>query len=202
MGMPARQQRTPSDDIVPGVVQAALELITHEGVEGLTVRAIARRAGVAPMSIYNHFDGKNGVIDAVIVEGFTLLATLANTTLSDPQENLIAGAQAYRSFALNYRSHYTAMFLHRFVGYTMSPDTVYVAAKAFEILVDQMQACQREGLFPGSSSLDVAQQLWSAVHGYIALEILGINFASNRDEIFCRFITSLITGLNTNLDAR
>jgi AcrR family transcriptional regulator len=152
------------------------------------------------MSIYNHFDGKGGVIDAVIVDGFTILATTANTALSDPRENLIAGAQAYRCFALNYRSHYTAMFLHRFVGYTMSPDTVYVAAKGFEILVDQVQACQRVGLFAGCSSLDVAQQLWSAVHGYIALEILGINFASDRDEIFRRFITSLITGLDTPLD--
>src|ERR1019366_7387909 len=48
VSMPPRPQRTPSEDIFPGVVRAALELMTEEGPEGLTVRALARRAGVAP----------------------------------------------------------------------------------------------------------------------------------------------------------
>ena len=98
--MPPRPQRTPSEDIFPGVVRAALELMTEEGPEGLTVRALARRAGVAPMSIYNHFDGKNGVLDAVIVDGFTILAATADTSFEDARENLMAGSSAYRDFAL------------------------------------------------------------------------------------------------------
>jgi len=199
--MPPRPQRTPSEDIVPGVVSAALELITEEGPEGLTVRALARRAGVAPMSIYNHFDGKNGVLDAIIVDGFTILASLTEMSLTDPRANLVAGSVAYRDFALEHRAHYTAMFLHHFVGYTPSPDTMYVAAKGFEILAGQVQKCQEWGIFPGKFCPDVAQQLWAAVHGYVALEILGINFASDRDVVFCDFINGLISGLDTPDDS-
>jgi AcrR family transcriptional regulator len=194
--MPPRPQRTPSDDIFPGVLKAALELIGDEGPEGLTVRALARRAGVAPMSIYNHFDDKSGVLDAIIVDGFTILASKANTSLVDPRANLIAGASAYRDFALEYRAHYTAMFLHQFVGYSPSADTMYIAAKGFEILAGQVQRCEEAGMFARRFYVDVAQQVWAAVHGYVALEILGINFASDRDRVFHDFIDSLIRGLD------
>jgi len=175
---------------------AAISLIRDEGPEGLTVRALARRAGVAPMSIYNHFDGKNGVLDALIIEGFTILATRSDTSLGDPRDNLVAGSLAYRDFALEYRAHYTVMFLHQFVGYTPSAHTMYVAAKGFEILAGQVLTCQERGMFPGRSYPDVAQQLWAAVHGYVALEIAGINFASDRDLVFHDFVTALISGLD------
>jgi AcrR family transcriptional regulator len=194
--MPPRPQRTATTDIAPRVLEAALDLVNEEGPEGLTVRALARSAGVAPMSIYNHFGDKNGVIDAIIIDGFNILASMAQTTLSDPRENLVAGASAYRDFALQHRAHYRAMFLHHFVGYTPSPDTTHVALRGFEILAGQVQACQARGVFVGRSDADVAQLLWAAVHGYVSLEILGINFASDRDVVFGDFIVALVDGLD------
>ena len=194
--MPPRPQRTLSQDIVPEVVSAALYLITEEGPEGVTVRALARHAGVAPMSIYNHFGGKNGVIDAIIVEGFGLLAQFADTSLEDPYGNLVAGSRAYRDFALAYRSHYTVMFLHRFISYTPSEGTVGAAFNGFAILAGQVQACLDAGYFPGRLCVDVAQQLWATVHGYVALEISEINFASDRSAVFDQLIEGLLTGLD------
>lgn len=199
--MPPRPQRTPSDEVVPRVVNAALALVTEVGPEGLTVRALARRADVAPMSIYNHFGDKDGVLDAIIVEGFTILATFAQTSRDDPRDNLMAGASAYRAFALEYRAHYRAMFLHEFVGYVPSARTMYVAAKGFEILAGQVHACQERGMFLGRSYVDVAQQVWAGVHGYVSLEILGINFASDRDVVFHDFVAALVRGLDAPSDA-
>lgn len=194
--MPPRPQRTLSQEIVPGVIAAALEIVGEVGTEGLTVRALARRANVAPMSIYNHFGGKDGVLDAIIVEGFTLLAGLSNTTLPDARENLMAGSRAYREFALTYRAHYTVMFLHDFVTFEWSPDTMYFAAKGFEILAGQVQAYQDAGYIPGLFCPDVAQQLWATVHGYVALEISGVNFASDRGAVFDQLIDSILRGLD------
>ena len=194
--MPPRPQRTPSEVIFPGVLRAALALISEQGPEGLTVRALARRADVAPMSIYNHFGGKNGVLDAIIVDGFSLLAAMADTRVPDPRDNLVFGSGAYRDFALEYRAHYTVMFLHQFVGYSPSAETMYVAAKGFEILAGQVQRCVDAGMFAGRSYVDTAQQIWAAVHGYVALEILGINFASDRERVFYDFLDALIKGLD------
>ena len=55
--------RTPSLLIAPEVLSAAVSILDDEGLDGFTVRAIAKRANVAPMAIYNHFGGVNGVIE-------------------------------------------------------------------------------------------------------------------------------------------
>jgi len=194
--MPPRPQRTPSEQIDTAVIAAALALIDRDGAEGFTVRALAREAGVAPMSIYNHFGDKNGVLDALWMQGYEILATLSSTSSSDPHDNLIAGARAYREFALTHQAHYTVMFIHRFVGYEPSAEAVYTAAKGFEVLSSQVEACQRAGYFVGRHYVDVAQQMWAAVHGYVTTEILGLNFASDREKVFLDFITSLVFGLS------
>jgi AcrR family transcriptional regulator len=52
-----QKTRTPSLQIGPVVLRAALAILDEDGPDGFTVRAIAERAGVAPMAIYNHFEG-------------------------------------------------------------------------------------------------------------------------------------------------
>ena len=63
-GSPVR--RTPSTKIEDRLVAAAFHLLEAEGPEALSVRRVAAEAGVAPMGVYNHFEGgKNGVVDAI-----------------------------------------------------------------------------------------------------------------------------------------
>ena len=198
--MPPRPQRTATTDIAPRVLQAALDLVNEVGPEGLTVCALARRAGIAPMSIYNHFADTNGVIDAIVIDGCNILASLAQTSLSDPRENLVAAASAYRDFALRYRAHRRAMFWHQFVGYTPSSDVTHITLRGLDILAGQVRDCQERAIFEGRSYVDVAQLLWAAVHGYVSLEILGINFASDRDVAFHEFVVALVVTLVDGLD--
>ena len=47
------------------ILQAASELFLEGGSAALSVRAIARRAGVSTMGIYSHFEGKQGSLDAL-----------------------------------------------------------------------------------------------------------------------------------------
>ena len=57
----ATRQRTSSSEVRKKILDAALELLTTEGPDSVTVRGIAKRANVAAMGVYNHFEGKNGV---------------------------------------------------------------------------------------------------------------------------------------------
>ena len=192
-------QSSTSSTLADAVVEAALAILVEEGPEGLTIRALATKAGVAPMSIYNHFGGKSGVLDRIWIDGFRILGELSDTTLDDPRANLLAGARAYRKFAHEFRGHYTVMFVHRFVGYEPSPEAVYAGAKGFELLQSQVTACQTAGFFPGHKVTDLVQQLWSAVHGYVSLEHLGLNFVDDRDTAFLGLMEVLFIGLNTPL---
>jgi len=184
--------------LADAVVEAALAILVAEGPEGLTIRALAAKADVAPMSIYNHFGGKSGVLDRIWIDGFTILGELSDTTVEDPKANLLAGAHAYRKFAHEYRGHYTVMFVHRFVGYEPSPEAVYAGAKGFELLLSQVAACQAAGYFSGRNITDLVQQLWAAVHGYVSLELLGLNFVDDRDAAFLSVMEALFAGLNAD----
>ncbi len=194
--MSPRPQRTPSQLIVPEVMNAALQLLSESGPEGFTVRAIARKANVAPMAIYNHFDGKNGLLDAIWTEGFTILQRELAPIGGDPEDELLRSGIAYRKFALEHKSHYTVMFMNRFVGFTPSIAAAYVATRAFQELVKHIERCQSVGMFPDIASDNLAQMLWAACHGYISLEILDINFARDRDETFLQFLSGVQRGFD------
>ncbi len=176
---------------------AALAILRESGPEGFTVRAIARRANVAPMAIYNHFDGKDGLLDVIWTDGFTMLrqALAATHVEIDPHEPLFNTAHAYRRFALTHDSHYTVMFMHRFVGFTPSVTAATVAYQTFETLVDLVSAAQAVGIFEGHDAADAAQILWSTCHGFVSLELLDINFAHDRDRTFLDILHGLIRGL-------
>ena len=176
---------------------AALAILRETGPEGFTVRAIARRVNVAPMAIYNHFDGKDGLLDAIWTDGFTMLRQALAATRSDLDVNepLFNTAQAYRRFALTHQSHYTVMFMHRFVGFTPSIPAASVAYETFETLVELVASAQSLGLFEGFDPADAAQMLWSACHGFVSLEMLNINFAQDRDRTFFDFLRGIQRGL-------
>ncbi len=66
--------RTPSQDVERALVDAAEAVLVREGPAGVTVRAVAAEAGVAPMGVYNRFGGKDGLVSAILVaRAFELL---------------------------------------------------------------------------------------------------------------------------------
>src|ERR1700742_4286482 len=69
----ARRARTPSADVERELLAAAEAVLVREGPGGLTVRAVAAEAGIAPMGVYNRLGGKDGLVDALLVKGFSRL---------------------------------------------------------------------------------------------------------------------------------
>src|SRR3954449_919923 len=62
--------RTPSRAVEQALVDAAERVLVRDGLGGLTVRAVATEAGVAPMGVYNRFGNKDGLVAAVLARGF------------------------------------------------------------------------------------------------------------------------------------
>jgi AcrR family transcriptional regulator len=187
-------RRTPSSKIGPEVLRGALAILNNEGPDGFTVRAIAQRAGVAPMAIYNHFDGVNGVLETLWITGFVALHESLSHYDHAPEDDLYDAGLAYRDFALNNRGLYSVMFMHRFRNFEPSAEAVRVATLAYEALVAHVARCQEIGRFEHLRASDAAQIVWSACHGYVALELLDINMAVDRDETFQHLLTNLRDG--------
>ena len=71
----ARRGRTPSADVERELLAAAEAVLVRDGPGGLTVRAVAAEAGIAPMGVYNRLGGKVGLVDALLIKGFRRQAT-------------------------------------------------------------------------------------------------------------------------------
>lgn len=193
-------QRTPSRDLEGVLVDAAERVLVREGVRGMTVRAVATEAGVAPMGVYNRFGSKYGLIAAVLIRGFDGLAeSIRVREDTDPAHRLGTCGRSYRRFALAKPQHYEAMF-----GGGVSPadraaassdELKEHAAAAFGVLVDEVARAMEVGVLRRDDPREVASVIWSAVHGAVALELAGVTQTADPDATFERLLAGIADGL-------
>lgn len=182
--------RTPATEVRAALVAAGRRLLERDGPSGVTVRAVAAEAGVAPMGVYNHFDGKAGLLDALVTDGFTEFMRMIGATDADAVARLTTSGRRYREFALANPRLYALMF---------SPEQCAdddVAAASFETLAEIVRYGQAAGTIrPGDPEL-LAAEIWACVHGAVALELAGSQPPwVNADLVYAGLIDLLSRGL-------
>lgn len=194
---PDSSSRTPSIEVEGALLEGAERLLERGGVDALAVRRIAAEAGVAPMGVYNRFGGKHGVLDALLARGFDELdATLAAADDPDPLGALADAARRYRSFAKTHPALYGLMFDRAIPGWQPSPAALAHAAASFGRLAGHVSKAMAAGALAGGDPAEVAQQLWSASHGAVSLELRGIGFVDDIDAHHELLIHALLRGLS------
>jgi AcrR family transcriptional regulator len=174
------RSRTPSAKVEQSIVDAAEHLLIAEGPDALTVRGIASAAGVAPMGVYNHLGGKQGVLDALLVRGFDgLSAVMADIASDDAFEDLLEAGRRYRQYAREHPSHYALMFERSDGEYQPSQLVLEHAAASFGGLEQLVRRAMAAGVLAEDDPVEVAQAIWSAVHGSVVLELHGIGFCAD-----------------------
>ena len=152
------------------ILRSATELFLKGGVRALSVRAIAARAGVSTMGIYSHFQGKQGILDALYVEGFEMVsAAMEEAETQQPSLELVRGCcQRYLDIAERFEAHYRLIFGEHGADYVPSAAGQAVAAEAFRKLTRVVAR-----LLPESASAtqkrDAAIAVWALLHGYVSL---------------------------------
>src|ERR1700692_201544 len=100
-------------DRTRALVDAAQRVLEREGPSALSLRAVAREAGVSPAAPYHHFEDKGALLLAVAKEGFDLLdeaLTKARNSTSDPHDQLAAIGVAYVQYAVSHPALYRVMY--------------------------------------------------------------------------------------------
>ncbi|HEY1832469.1 MAG TPA: TetR/AcrR family transcriptional regulator [Acidimicrobiales bacterium] len=192
-----RRSRTSSLDMEAVLLEAAADLLETEGPDGLSVRRIAAAAGVAPMGVYNHFASKFGIVEALFVQGFERLgrAMVTLDEIEDPIEALREGGRRYRVLALAHPQMYQVMFLRAVPGFEPSDDALEVAALAFGGLVTVIERGMAAGSFIDASLTLTAQLVWSAIHGWVSLELAEMGFVEDHEAGFAQVCTTVLDGL-------
>jgi AcrR family transcriptional regulator len=196
---PARRSRTPSAEVERELLAAAEAVLVREGPGGLTVRAVAAEAGIAPMGVYNRLGGKDGLVDALLIRGFDwLTAAIEGGTEQDMRERLRSCGLRYRAFALANKHFYAIMF-EGAIAHEREHDSAEVeahAAAAFGALVRNVELAAAAGVLDAPEPFEAAQQIWSGVHGAVALELQGLVLTPDPEATYRALLETLIEGLS------
>jgi AcrR family transcriptional regulator len=191
-----RRSRTPSANVERELVSAAEAVLVRDGPGGVTVRAVAAQAGIAPMGVYNRLGGKEGLVDALLIMGFDRLrASVEAGNEPDMLERLRACGLRYRDFALANRHFYAIMFEDAIPHEHSSDEVAEHAAAAFGALVRNVESAATAGQIQAADPHEVAQQVWSAVHGAVALELKGLVQTPDPEATYRAALDTMLRGL-------
>src|ERR1700720_1921005 len=166
--MPASKATYHHGDLRAACVRAAMELLEEGGETALSLRAVARRAGVSPAAPYRHYADRDALVSAVAAVGYRELAerlAAAHPSPSTP-EQLPSVAIAYARFALAAPALFRSMF-----GEPCARDNdERVAATA---AVSAYVRSIAERTFPQADAEALATAIWALVHGLAFLFVDG-----------------------------
>jgi len=196
MSEPERRSRTPSAEVERELLAAAEAVLVRDGPGGLTVRAVAAEAGIAPMGVYNRLGGKDGLVDALLIKGFDRLrAAIDSADDPDVRTRLRDGGLRYREFALANPHFYAIMFEDAIPREHESAEVEEHARACFGALVRAVEMASAAGVIAAPNPLEAAQQIWSAVHGAVALELKGLVLTKDPAATYGAFLDTMIRGL-------
>lgn len=164
-------------DLKNALIKAGVEILSKEGINGLSLRKVAQRAGVSHSAPYSHFPDKQSLIAAISTEGFNQLYTELDSVVlaypKNPKKQLLQGTLAYVQFALNNTDTFKIMFSGVLEKEKEYPSFVEVSRKTFELVVGIVQACQKAGILHAASPEMIAVAIWGQVHGIVSLALEG-----------------------------
>jgi len=165
-----RRQSYHHGDLQSALILTAGKMLEKEGLEALTLRAVARRAGVSHNAPYRHFTEREALLAALAAEGFEWLG--AAQRKAGEAGGLRAMGEAYVAFALDNPQRFRLMFGGR-ISIARHEQLREVATKTFAGLSGALSARVPEA----QGARDASIAAWALVHG-LALLLLGDRIAS------------------------
>jgi len=186
------------------LLEGAARLLAEEGPSALTLRRVAAEASTSTMSVYTHFGSMAVLADAVVAEGFARLAALlADVPRTDDAIADIAGmGLAYLANARQNPHLYAVMFGTASLGkYRPQNDTERATGQyTFDELIDAARRAVEQGQLRAGEPGHIAAQLWTAMHGYVLLDVGGYFRDDGLRQVLVPLFLNLLTGLGANPD--
>lgn len=168
-------------DLAAALVQAAIGLLEEDGSADLSLRAVARRAGVSPAAPYRHFADRDALVSSVDAVGYRELAERLSAASAAPTsvDDLGDIAVAYVRFALERSGLFRAMFAERCDP--ASPERAEAVAVIHDYLASVVAAAVST-----SDPEAAATAMWSLVHGLAFLHLGGKFSEASATEVDAR----------------
>lgn len=160
------------------IVDAAAALLESGPAESITLRAVARTAGITAPSIYRHFDSVDAILRAVIERTFAELEVRLTDAVAHETgaEQIWSVSRAYFTFALEHPEQYRLLFGGAWNAANLDPDQHVerreresLGLETMQILIDAIAAASAEGSSTSTDHTADAVALWVGLHGLATL---------------------------------
>lgn len=166
---PGGQQEKAGQDVRRAVLDGALDIIATDGAEAVSMREVARRAGVSHQAPYHYFGDRAGIFAAISEEGFQLFTENFRHALTMPGDVATNCLSSYVSFAVENKGHFRVMFRADICGIHTHDSTKTAADGAFLALLDLADAVKPNRNAADATTFPIA--LWAQAHGLATLII-------------------------------
>lgn len=174
-----------------GIIDGALTFLDREGWDALTINALAMQLGTKGPSLYNHVDSledlRRAVRIRVIDDIITMLNRVGKGRARDDAVLVMAGA--YRSYAHHHPGRYSA-----FTRMPLGGDDPEYTAATRGAAAPVIAVLTSYGL-DGEAAFHAALEFWSALHGFVLLEMTGVMDDIDTDALFSDMVLRLAAGL-------
>ncbi len=196
-------------DLKNTLIDVALAHIARSGVSSLSLREVAREAGVSHSAAYRHFANKEDLLVAIAEQGFRqlgeTLGAAARAHAGDPAGALQAAGVAYVEFAVSHPEHLQIMFGGSIADANDYPSLVAATDETYGALSQMVAQASKSGQLRSGDNRMIALTCWATVHGLSQL-IAGGQVAFDAGNSSPRKLALAATGLvmrgiNTPSDA-
>lgn len=178
-------KRRPPEEQRRALLDAATQMLLSSGPDGISLRKLAKEAGLTTMAIYTQYGGKDGLLHALYEEAFLRLALKQEAVPNEggPLNWLRYLGRAYRAFALENPAYFALMIRitepqaadeKNADPQQPTPAREIAAQRSFQSLLAAITACQEaEILRTDVSAQEIGDALWAVVSGLTSLEMAG-----------------------------
>ncbi|MBL8991699.1 MAG: TetR/AcrR family transcriptional regulator, partial [Spirochaetia bacterium] len=151
-------------DLKKALIQAALKILASEGSRGMTLRQVAKKAGVSHAAPYAHFKHKEALLAEVAEEGFRLFSEALEAAASKklpPWESFLKIGEAYIDFSRKHPAHFDLIFSDAVPICDDYPDLKRESERSFGVLMGAVARCREAHLLLKAPDEFFALTAWS-----------------------------------------
>jgi AcrR family transcriptional regulator len=160
-------------DLANALIRTALAMLPERGIQALSLREVARRAGVSHSAAYRHFADKEALLARIATQGFERLTAMMRAAKSacapDPLRRLRNIGLAYVEFGRQHPHHLQIMFGGQIGDLHAHPELALVAREAFDELAGTVREGRRCGAIRNGDERTATLASWALVHGLAML---------------------------------
>jgi AcrR family transcriptional regulator len=186
------------------ILKCACDLYLSEGIEGFSMRKLARCVGCTAPALYRHYESKEEVFEAVVTEAYRQFSQYLYRALEGrtPDERFALAGRSYLDFALEQPALYEIIYLPREI-LGAHPHEAGVADQACAIgqfWSDRVREMMDAGYLKEADPFEISVTLWAHAHGFLSLYHRGLlpgmderDFRSHMTESFFRIMQGMAT---------